>query len=306
MRLGDLPGGVAHRRTSPRTRRRSCPSARSNRRWSSTTADRRARRPDRGQLTDGTRQGAGARRHPGRAARCSATTRGARAEDEPDGVPQADGGAHRRATGARSRRSATSTCMGEQQRQTPPERALLAAIRRSPSCRRRARCPARPARRRRRADRSCRCRRRRSAVPGAPATRRAEKRRRRGAPVSMPARRPRRSRRPQLRAADPLRVRAARTACSRSRDEGDAVVVLLRPDATVEGIAELRRVLQRPLVTRAVDAERFAAELARAYNQGGAALAIERGARARGRPRAADAGPAGRPKTCSTAARRRR
>jgi general secretion pathway protein E len=50
--------------------------------------------------------------------------------------------------------------------------------------------------------------------------------------------------------------------------EGDAVVVLLRPDATVDGIAEVKRVLNRPLVTRAVGAEAFAAELARAYNQG--------------------------------------
>ncbi|HZQ61600.1 MAG TPA: type II secretion system ATPase GspE [Casimicrobiaceae bacterium] len=48
--------------------------------------------------------------------------------------------------------------------------------------------------------------------------------------------------------------------------EGDAVVVLMRPDATLSGIAELKRVLQRPLATRAVDHERFAAELARAYN----------------------------------------
>jgi len=49
-------------------------------------------------------------------------------------------------------------------------------------------------------------------------------------------------------------------------DDGVAVTVLTRPDATVEGIAELRRVLERPLATRPVDAERFAAELARAYN----------------------------------------
>ena len=42
--------------------------------------------------------------------------------------------------------------------------------------------------------------------------------------------------------------------------------MLTRPDATVEGLAELKRVLQRPLLTRAVDAERFASELARAYN----------------------------------------
>jgi general secretion pathway protein E len=56
-------------------------------------------------------------------------------------------------------------------------------------------------------------------------------------------------------------------------DEGDAVVVLTRPDATIEGLAELKRVLQRPLATRAVDAERFAAELARAYNVGAVGVA---------------------------------
>jgi general secretion pathway protein E len=56
-------------------------------------------------------------------------------------------------------------------------------------------------------------------------------------------------------------------------EEGGAVVVLTRPDATVEGIAELKRVLQQPLRTRAVDAERFAAELARAYNAAGAEVA---------------------------------
>jgi len=58
------------------------------------------------------------------------------------------------------------------------------------------------------------------------------------------------------------------------RDEGDATVVLLRPDATVDGIAELRRVLDRPLVTRPVAADVFAAELARTYNQAGAAVAM--------------------------------
>ena len=61
------------------------------------------------------------------------------------------------------------------------------------------------------------------------------------------------------------------------RTEGDAVVVLLRPDATVEGIAELKRVLNRPLVTRAVEADTFAAELSRAYNRGGAAVAMSEG-----------------------------
>ncbi len=49
---------------------------------------------------------------------------------------------------------------------------------------------------------------------------------------------------------------------------GDAVVVLTRPDATPDGVVEIRRVLQRPLVTQAVSAAEFAAELARAYNQG--------------------------------------
>ena len=52
--------------------------------------------------------------------------------------------------------------------------------------------------------------------------------------------------------------------------EGEAVVVLLRPDATVDGIAEVKRLLERPLVTRSVAADAFAAELARAYNQGNA------------------------------------
>ena len=51
------------------------------------------------------------------------------------------------------------------------------------------------------------------------------------------------------------------------REEGDAVLVLARADASVEGIAELKRVLQRPLKTLTVNAERFAAELAQAYNQ---------------------------------------
>jgi len=51
------------------------------------------------------------------------------------------------------------------------------------------------------------------------------------------------------------------------RDEGDAVLVIARSDASIEGIAELKRVLQRPLKTTTVNAERFAAELANAYNQ---------------------------------------
>ncbi len=49
--------------------------------------------------------------------------------------------------------------------------------------------------------------------------------------------------------------------------EGDAVVVLMRPDATADGVIEIKRVLQLPLATRAIGAEEFAAALARAYNQ---------------------------------------
>jgi general secretion pathway protein E len=56
--------------------------------------------------------------------------------------------------------------------------------------------------------------------------------------------------------------------------DGDSVVVLTRPDASVDGLAEVRRVLQRPLALRPVAADAFAAELARAYNVGGAAAAL--------------------------------
>jgi len=51
------------------------------------------------------------------------------------------------------------------------------------------------------------------------------------------------------------------------KDDGESILVLARSDASVEGIAELKRVLQRPLKTLTVNAERFAAELATAYNQ---------------------------------------
>jgi general secretion pathway protein E len=56
-------------------------------------------------------------------------------------------------------------------------------------------------------------------------------------------------------------------------DDGEAVLVLARSDASVEGIAELKRVLQRPLKTTTVSAERFAAELARVYNEASAPVA---------------------------------
>jgi general secretion pathway protein E len=56
-------------------------------------------------------------------------------------------------------------------------------------------------------------------------------------------------------------------------EEDGAVVVLTRPDATIDGIAEVKRVLQRPLAMRQVDSERFAAELARLYNVASAGAA---------------------------------
>ncbi len=56
--------------------------------------------------------------------------------------------------------------------------------------------------------------------------------------------------------------------------DNDAVIVLMRADASVEGLSELRRVLQRPLATRVVDAGEFAAALARAYNSATSATAI--------------------------------
>jgi general secretion pathway protein E len=56
-------------------------------------------------------------------------------------------------------------------------------------------------------------------------------------------------------------------------EEDGVLVVITRPDATVDGIAELKRVLQRPLTLRPVDAERFAMELARAYNAPSAGIA---------------------------------
>ena len=56
-------------------------------------------------------------------------------------------------------------------------------------------------------------------------------------------------------------------------DDGESVLVLARSDASVEGIAELKRVLQRTLKTTTVSAERFAAELARVYNEASAPVA---------------------------------
>ena len=56
-------------------------------------------------------------------------------------------------------------------------------------------------------------------------------------------------------------------------EAAEVVKVLVRPDASVDGIAELRRVLARPLSVEAVSAERFASALAGAYNQGASEVA---------------------------------
>ncbi len=57
-------------------------------------------------------------------------------------------------------------------------------------------------------------------------------------------------------------------------EAGDELVVWMRHDATPDGLAELRRVLQRPLACEDVDATAFAAALARTYNSGSAAAAM--------------------------------
>jgi general secretion pathway protein E len=50
-------------------------------------------------------------------------------------------------------------------------------------------------------------------------------------------------------------------------DEGIAVIVYARPNASADGISEVRRVLARPVRVEPVSMERFATLLARAYNQ---------------------------------------
>jgi len=52
-------------------------------------------------------------------------------------------------------------------------------------------------------------------------------------------------------------------------DEGVAVIVYTRPNASADGISEVRRILARPVRAEPVSAERFAVMLARAYNQAG-------------------------------------
>jgi hypothetical protein len=55
---------------------------------------------------------------------------------------------------------------------------------------------------------------------------------------------------PALAARIPYGFAQAHGVLAYARD-GDAIVVLLRPDATVDGIAEVKRLLAGPLVTRA-------------------------------------------------------
>ena len=56
-------------------------------------------------------------------------------------------------------------------------------------------------------------------------------------------------------------------------DEGVAVIVYTRPNASADGLSEVRRLLARPIRAEPVGAERFAALLARAYNQASPATA---------------------------------
>ena len=50
-------------------------------------------------------------------------------------------------------------------------------------------------------------------------------------------------------------------------DEGIAVIVYTRPNASADGLSEVRRILARPVRVEPVAADRFAVLLARAYNQ---------------------------------------
>ena len=50
-------------------------------------------------------------------------------------------------------------------------------------------------------------------------------------------------------------------------NEGVAVIVYTRPNASSDGLSEVRRILARPIRVEPISAERFAVMLARAYNQ---------------------------------------
>ena len=80
--------------------------------------------------------------------------------------------------------------------------------------------------------------------------------------------------RPGARRADSVRVRADARRARARRAKATRSSCCMRPDATVDGIAEIKRVLQRPLRHARRRRRAFAVELARAYNQG------RRGARA--------------------------
>ncbi len=180
----------------------------------------------------------------------------ARAEDESDDLHQADSGAHELRR-PRDHVGALPVSEGEQERQALPNRLFWgdptpARAAAAGNAARHARAPTGTPPLRRHAM---------TPPPGAARPRRP------AALTSAPALRWPRSRAappPDSRAGSRMRSRA-RTVCWRKARSG-GVVVLTRPDATVEGLAKLKRVLQRPLLMRAVDAERFATELARAYN----------------------------------------
>jgi general secretion pathway protein E len=59
-----------------------------------------------------------------------------------------------------------------------------------------------------------------------------------------------------------------------ARETDDSVVVYVRPDARMVGVAELKRVLGKPLELETLSAEAFGSALAAAYNRGSAAAEI--------------------------------
>ena len=197
-------------------------------------------------LTDGTEKVPLLRRHPG--VRIAVPLRHALArEDQPDDLPASRRSCAARPTAASSRRSATTTCAASkiEASRTEPSAGSGRTRTRAACCRRMGTMP-RAHRRRPRVG---------AARTAAAAERRADAR------------------------ASRTRSRGARRARA-GAPKATPIVVLLRPDATVEGIAELKRVLQPAAVTRAVDAERSPPSSPRAYNQARRGARDERGSRA--------------------------
>ncbi len=164
-----------------------------------------------------------------------------RDEDEPDDLHQADGVCARAPTGARSPRSATSTCGASRSGRRRPPRLFWSDPTQPHAAARRARCPARP---------------------GADVTPPLLGDKLEPPPPAARAAPPRGALKPLARmaAASPPASPSAAGFAHRipyafarthgvlaQGEEGGQIVVLTRPDATVEGIAELKRVLQRPL-----------------------------------------------------------